>query len=116
MKKTFVMGLLAAGLIVTGGTGIYVAFAEEGPVNSANFMKQQGIDVNQMNEMMQSGNMEDMQKFMEEQNVNFGQMKPYMKQMHPELSDQQLEEHYKSMHGTGGATNSKNFKGMMEDF
>lgn len=113
MKKTFVTGVLAAALIATGGTGIYIASAKENPASPAAFMQQQGIDVNQMTEMMETGNIEDMQKFMNDQNVNFGQMKPYMKQMHPDLSNQELEELYKGMHATGGAANSKNFHGMI---
>ncbi|PLR83676.1 hypothetical protein [Bacillus sp. V33-4] len=113
MKKTLVTGVLAAALIATGGTGMYIASAKENPVNPLNFIKQQGVDVNQMTEMMETGNFEDMQKFMDDQNVNFGQMKPYMKEMHPDLSDQELEEFYKGMHGIGGAANSKNFQGMM---
>jgi len=49
---------------------------------------------------------------MDEQNINFGQMRPYMQEMHPELSNQDIEEMYKGMHGTGGAANSRNFQGM----
>lgn len=43
-------------------------------------------------------------------NMNFGQMKEHMLNMHPDLSVQQLEEHYKNMYGTGGSENSKNFQ------
>lgn len=128
MKKTFVTGILAAALIVGGGTGVYIASAKEKTVDMGTFMEQQGFDFNQMKEMMNSGNFEamqnvmeninwkEMQKFMEEGNINFGQMKPYMKEMHPNLSDQQLEELYKDMHGTGGSFNSNNFHGMMGNF
>ncbi len=42
--------------------------------------------------------------------MNFGQMKEHMLNMHPDLSVQQLEEHYKNMYGTGGSENSKNFQ------
>lgn len=109
MKKTIVTGILAAALI-TGGTGIYMtsALAKENP---GTLMQQhQGMDMEQMNDMMNSGNIEDMQEFMESENMNFGQMKPYMKKMHPDLSNKQLEEHYKEMHGTGGSAKSNNFK------
>lgn len=34
--------------------------------------------------------------------VNFGQMLPFMKQMHPDLSTEQLQDMYQSCHGTGG--------------
>ncbi len=63
--------------------------------------------------MMNSGNFEEMQEFMESGNMNFGQMKPFMKEMHPELSNERLLERYKEMHGTAGSANSHNFKGMM---
>jgi hypothetical protein len=59
MKKTFVTGILAAALIVGGGTGIMVAAAKENPDNSAKVKQEQG-----MNEMMKSGNMGDMQQMM----------------------------------------------------
>ncbi|MDR6121654.1 hypothetical protein QFZ87_001251 [Bacillus sp. SLBN-46] len=113
MKKTIITGALAAALIVGGGTGVYKAFAQGNQPNPAAYMQQQGINMEQMTNSMKSGTIEDMQKFMEEGNVNFGQMKPYMKQMHPDLTDQQLEEFYKGMHGTGGSSNSANFQGMM---
>lgn len=138
MKKTIITGALAAALIATGGTGLYLASAKENPESHLDFMKKQGIDfsnmsnnmgkdhfenmqkfmgeqgvdLDEMNKMMESGNFEDMQKFMDEQNINFGQMKPYMQKMHPDLNNQELEEMYKSMHGTGGAANSRNFQGM----
>lgn len=138
MKKTMITGVLAAALIATGGTGLYMASAKEKPSSHFDYMKQQGInfgnmssimgegnfenmqkfmgeqgvDLEEMNQMMESGNFEDMQKFMNEQNINFGQMKPYMQEMHPDMSNQDLEEMYKTMHGTGGAANSRNFQGM----
>lgn len=43
---------------------------------------------------------------------NFGQMLPFMQQMHPNLSEQQLKDMYESCHGTGGAAPSKNFQPM----
>lgn len=109
MKKTIVTGILAAALI-TGGTGIYMttALAKENP---GTLMQQhQGMDMEQMNDMMNSGNIEEL---MESENMNFGQMKPYMKKMHSDLSNQQLQEHYKEMHGTGGSDKSNYFKEMM---
>jgi hypothetical protein len=111
MKKMIISGALAAALIVGGGTGAYITYAKEGNTNSEVSMQQQGMY--QMMEQMQSVDMEEMHNMMEEGKMNFGQMKPYMEKMHPDLSTQQLEEHYKSMHGTGGASNSKNFQGMM---
>ena len=115
MKKTIVSGVLAAVLIIGGGTGLYMtSVSAKGNVeNPETFMQHNGMSMEQMNEMMKSGNVEDMQKFMERGNVNFGQMKPFMKQIHPDLNNQQLEELYKEMHGTGGSSNSNNFKRMM---
>jgi hypothetical protein len=138
MKKTIITGALAAALIATGGTGLYMASAKENAVNPADLMKEQGIDfknmanimgegnfenmqefmgeqgvnIDEMNQMMESGDFDDMQKFMDDQNINFGQIKPYMQQMHPDLSTKDLEDMYKGMHGTGGASDSRNFQGM----
>lgn len=122
MRKTILTGILAASLIAGGGIGIISAQAKDNPDTAGKAKQAQGMDMNQMREMMKSGNMGNMQNMMEQGNMgdmqemmkdgvmNFGQMKPYMKQMHPDLTDQQLEEHYKSMHGTGGSENSKNFQ------
>lgn len=34
--------------------------------------------------------------------LNFGQMKPYMEKMHPNLSTDELKDMYDSCHGEGG--------------
>lgn len=138
IKKTIITGALAAALIAAGGTGLYMASAKENAVNPAEFMKEQGIDfknmanimgdgnfgnmqefmgeqgitIDEINQMRKSGDFEDMQKFMDDQNINFGQMQQYMQEMHPDLSTKDLEDMYKGMHGTGGASNSQNFQGM----
>ncbi|MFE8699656.1 hypothetical protein ACFYKX_03350 [Cytobacillus sp. FJAT-54145] len=44
--------------------------------------------------------------------MNFGQMKPFMEEMHPELSEKELKDMYESCHGTNGAMPSKNFQHM----
>ncbi|WP_028784567.1 hypothetical protein [Thalassobacillus devorans] len=130
MSKTLIAGALALGLIGTGITGIYTASANDTTDNPGvgtenrefnfgdmgNLMGDLGVSVDQMNEVMQKGDFEDMQQFMNEQNINFGQMKPYMEQMHPDLSNKELEEFYKGMHGTGGSSNSNNFQGMMNNY
>jgi Ethanolamine utilization protein EutJ (predicted chaperonin) len=113
MKKLIISGAFATALIVGGGTGVYMAYAKENTVSPVAIMQQQGMNMEQMSNSRQTENFEEMQQFMKDGNVNFGQMKPYMKQMHPDLSDKQLEAMYKRMHGTGGACNSKNFEGMM---
>lgn len=43
---------------------------------------------------------------------NFGQMLPFMQQMHPNLSVEQLKEMFEACHGTNGAAPSRNFQGM----
>ena len=43
---------------------------------------------------------------------NFGQMKPMIEQMHPELSDEEVKQMYNNCHGTNGAMPSKNFNMM----
>lgn len=44
--------------------------------------------------------------------MNFGQMKPLMKKMHPNLSADELKQMYRDCHGTNGAMPSKNFNMM----
>ncbi|MCQ6274551.1 hypothetical protein JMM81_06140 [Bacillus sp. V3B] len=110
MKKTIMTGVLAAALIVSGGTGLYMASAKEKPVNPVTFMQEQKVDYDQMTNMMETGNFDDMQEFMEEGNMNFGQMKGHMSEMHPYLDNQELEELYKSMHGTGDGYQNRNFQ------
>ncbi|MGS2779964.1 hypothetical protein ACVBAX_21740 [Robertmurraya sp. GLU-23] len=118
-------GILAASLAFTGGTGLAL-FSDKDTPNQNTVIQEQSGNYDQMVEMMESsdvgsmqkymeeGNMnfDDMQKYMEEGNMNFGQMKPYMSEMHPNLDNQQLEEMYKGMHGTGGSSQSSNFRGM----
>lgn len=47
-----------------------------------------------------------------EGNFNFGQMLPYMKQMHPDLSTDQLQDMYNACHGTSGSGASQDFQEM----
>ncbi|API88931.1 hypothetical protein BKP56_06395 [Marinilactibacillus sp. 15R] len=119
-------GILAATLAFTGGAGLTTLFSEEDAPNQNTVIQKQDVRYDQMVDVMGTGdfesmqkfmeegnvNFDEMQKFMEEGNVNFGQMKPYMSEMHPNLDNQELEELYKSMHGTGGASQSSNFRGM----
>ena len=119
-------GILAATLAFTGGAGLTTLFSEEDAPNQNTVIQGQDVRYDQMVDVMGTGdfesmqkfmeegnvNFDEMQKFMEEGNVNFGQMKPYMSEMHPNLDNQDLEELYKSMHGTSGASQSSNFRGM----
>ena len=111
MKKLIVTGTLAAALIAGGGTGAYMAYAKGNDSSPAAYM-QQGVNAEQMSNTFDSKDIQDMQNLMDNGNVNFGQMKPYMQKMHPDLSNQQLEDMYKGMNGTGGSSNSANFQGM----
>ncbi|MBS4026573.1 MAG: hypothetical protein KGZ96_13030 [Clostridia bacterium] len=43
---------------------------------------------------------------------NFGQMLPFMQQIHPDWSVEDLQEMYNACHGTNGAAPSNNFRGM----
>ncbi|EOR22153.1 hypothetical protein ABW02_23015 [Niallia circulans] len=118
-------GILAASLAFTGGTGLAL-FSDKDTPNQNTVIQEQSGNYDQMVELMESGdvgsmqkymeegnmNVDEMQKFMEEGNMNFGQMKPYMSEMHPNLNNQQLEEMYKGMHGTGGSSQSSNFREM----
>jgi hypothetical protein len=140
MKKALAIAALAATLIIGGGTGVYMVYAKGNISNpTTSMMPQQGVNVKQMTEMMKSGNTtqmtemmksidpkqmeemmksgdaKEMQQLMKDQNITFDQMKPYMQKMHPGLSDQQLEDLYNSMHGTGGACSSQNGQGMMQN-
>lgn len=113
MNKNIVAGLSAAGLIISGGTGLYVAHAKENTTHSAVYMNQQGIGTSQMTQMMNSTNIEEMQKFMQSKNLTFDQLLPYMKKIHPGLSDEQLKALYEQMHGTNGSPSCANVQGMM---
>lgn len=94
MKKTIMSGVLTAVLIVGGGTAASAQDAETA-------MQHEGMTMEQMHEMMGTDHM------------NFGQMKPFMQKMHPDLNTSELRVLYKEMHGTGGSSHSKNFEHMM---
>lgn len=44
---------------------------------------------------------------------NFGQMKPYMEEMHPDFSTDELKGMYDSCHGEGGMMEDGSTEGMM---
>lgn len=101
----------------SGDFGSMQKFMGEGNVDfdeMQKFMEEGNVNFDEMQKYMEEGNMnfDEMQKLMEEGNMNFGQMKPYMSEMHPNLDNQQLEEMYKGMHGTGGSSQSSNYRGM----
>lgn len=47
--------------------------------------------------------------------LNFGQMKPLMEKMHPDLSTKELKEMYDSCHGDKGMMQSKTSESMMNN-
>ncbi|WML43201.1 hypothetical protein [Neobacillus sp. PS3-40] len=125
MKKNLVAGILAVGLIVAGGTGVYVAYAKDNTVNPIHMMKSTNMkemmnshhmqemmkssDMKEMmkstdmEEMMKSTDMKEMQKLMQSKNFSFDQMLPLMKKIHPNLSNEQIKALYEKMHGKDGS-------------
>ncbi|MDP4169313.1 MAG: hypothetical protein Q8906_01810 [Bacillota bacterium] len=119
MKKTFVTGLLAVGLIAAGGTGFYMTSASA-KADGGKMMQSQGMrklmggmmntasaDEKQGSMCDKKMNTGEMQKMMKNGKMDFESMKPYMKKMHPDLSDKQLEELFKSMQEKGCPGNMK---------
>ncbi|PRY82436.1 hypothetical protein [Alkalibacterium olivapovliticus] len=98
-------GILAGAIALTGGLGVS-RFAEDEGSNQESVIQEERMAFDQMN-ASGSAHMD-----MEEGVVNFGQMKSHMSEMHPELTNQELRDHYKAMHGAGGSSRSANFKGM----
>ncbi|PLR83650.1 hypothetical protein [Bacillus sp. V33-4] len=47
--------------------------------------------------------------------INFGQMKPKMEEMHPDLSEKELKDMYDSCHGNGGTMREEKTDNMMND-
>lgn len=120
MKKNIAAGVLAAGLIVAGGTGYYLGNAK---VN--NQVQTQTIRTSQVTPMMNTSNVQGLQPLVQKQdqtqnqnqnqnqNGTFEQMLPYMKKMHPNLSDDQLKALYDQMMGANGSCSNMmgNFNG-----
>lgn len=98
MKKNLVVGLMAIGLIAAGGTGLYFEKAKENSQGPIYYM-QQGMGGAQMTNVTKTGTKWQTAN----QNSGFEQMLPYMRKMHPGLSDAQLKSLYESMHGPNGA-------------
>ena len=135
MKKKIFIGVLAFIISIGIGATAYVTYAQPGnfPLGmnpSAQeemraALGQVGFDYEEMvnlmtsnektNDMLQYMNQEEMFNIMSEQNINYGQMLPYIEQMHPDLNNEEARELYQSMHGTQGSSNSANFNidGMM---
>ncbi|SEM14827.1 hypothetical protein SAMN05192533_101207 [Mesobacillus persicus] len=92
MKKTFGTVILTAALLVGGGAGL---------VSASETHETQPVQT----ELKCGGEMD-------HSTMNFGQMKKHIQKMHPELTNKEVIEHYKTMHGTGGSSNSNNFQKM----
>jgi hypothetical protein len=109
MRKNIAAGVLVAGLIAAGGTGYYLGNAK---VN--NQVQPQTIRTSQVTPMMNTSNVQGLQPLVQKQdqtqnqnqNGTFEQMLPYMKKMHPNLSDDQLKALYDQMMGANGACNN----------
>jgi hypothetical protein len=112
MKKNFVAGIFAVGLIVAGGTGYYMASAKDHSVNPRVFMQQQGMDANSMIQMMDSSSNKEKQLVKDK---TFEQMLPYMKKMHPKLSDEQLKSLYEDMMGENGSSGCQGMMGNTDE-
>lgn len=108
-EMNLISGVLSGVLAVTGGLGIS-QISEEDTSNQDSVTQEQAVGVNQ--ETMDADGFENMELVMEDGVVNFGQMKSHMNESYPKLNNQQLREHYKGMHGTGGSSRSNNFTGM----
>lgn len=52
----------------------------------------------------------------EEGIFNFEKMKPLMQEMHPDFSDQELEDMYNTCHGAGGGQGAEAGQNMMNRF
>jgi hypothetical protein len=113
MKRNLVAGLFAVGLIAAGGTGYYLASGQDNPTSPRVMMQQNGQDNGSMIEMMNSSNVKDDQT---SKDNGFKQMLPFMKKMHPNLSEEELKSFYESMHGANGAPSCGNGQGMMGNF
>lgn len=122
-----ISGILVTTLAFSSGTGL-LFYSGNDIQNRDTTIQEHGDRYNNAANMMETNNLEnmeismgnsnvkfnEMQKFMEEDNMNFGQMKPDMSEMHPILDNSELQEFYKGMHGTGGSSRSSNFR-MMKD-
>lgn len=51
-----------------------------------------------------------------EEPLNFGQMLPFMQQMHPDYSTKELKQMYDSCHGANGVTQNTSANNMMNNF
>lgn len=114
MNKNLVAGLIAVGLIISGGTGFYFTHAKANSNDPVVFMSQQRMGPAQMTQMMNSTNGGAMKKLMQNDNISFNQMLPSMKKMHPNLNDKQLKALYEEMAGADGSQ-SCNVQGKMKD-
>lgn len=115
MKRNLVAGLFAVGLIVAGGTGYYMAGAKDNSEESRVFMQQQGI-TGPMTQMMNLTNNKGERPSAKTNENTFEQMLPYMKQAHPNLSDEQLKSLYEEMMGDNGSFGCGGVQGMMGNF
>jgi hypothetical protein len=110
-QMNMISGILAGALAFSGGLG-FSDIVKEDMTNQEIVSVENNVSYNHMSDVMDAEDFKDMERLMEDEIINFGQMKPHLNEVHPELTNQQLREHYKDMHGTGGSSQSNNFKGM----
>jgi hypothetical protein len=124
MKKNITAGVLVAGLIVAGGAGYYLG---NGNAKINNQMEPQTVRMSQATPLMNTSNVQGLQPLVQKQdqtqnsnsnpntnqNGTFEEMLPFMKKMHPNLSDDQLKDLYDQMMGPSGACSNMmgNFNG-----
>jgi hypothetical protein len=87
MKKTLGTMMFTAILLVGGGTGL---------VSASEIQEMQPEEQTDHNC----------------EGSNFGQMKQHIQEMHPDLANPEIIQHYKTMHGTGGSAKSNFFQKM----
>ncbi|GGF27763.1 hypothetical protein GCM10010954_28600 [Halobacillus andaensis] len=99
MKK-FMIGALSLGLVAAAGvTSVQAVSGQmEMPAEENEHM----MEMSEMHQEMIDSNGE----------MNFGQVKKFMSDMHPEWSNEDMKQMYQSVHGTNGAAPSKNFEHM----
>jgi hypothetical protein len=104
MRKNLLTGLIAVGLIAAGGTGFAMAKVQQKTQDPVYFMQEQGMGQGQMTQMMNTTNQSNTSTNKSDQELNnaFEQMLPYMKEMHPNLTDDQLKALFEQMHGQNG--------------
>lgn len=89
MFKKLAIGIVGAGLLIGAGTAV---FADQDTSDNYNNMESYTNENNEQNN-----------SYIDDSYEN---MKPHMKRMHPEMSDQTIEQMYNDCHGSSNYRNS----------